>query len=540
MWCALAIVALLHFCGNATRGYIPTSSLFVWWGTQWFDPGSETEHGPIVVVLSLFLFWRNLRRAPRAHREMREEIVALAAMLGGMLLHLVGYTVQQTRVSIAALAVMTWGVLVLAGGKRWGQAAVFPLGFLMLAIPLNALDSLGFYLRLWVTQTTEVLARGMEIGVIRNGTQLFAPDGSYQYDVAAACSGVRSLVALMAMALLVGYLRFATTWRRVVLALLTIPYAFVGNLVRILAIVCTGEWVGQRAGERVHDWSGWLVFAVVLGLLLATARVLRETPSAIPDTTAEGPRSPESVGRADARAKPKPAWVAVIVLLAMLLAAGATSALDALPVRTAAGVRLAENGKDPLVLPAFLGADWMGRMAEVTAVERDLLPADTGYSRRHYVQLDDPSRSVFFSIVLSGRDRTSIHRPELCLVGQGWTIEHSSRRAFPVREDSVETSVLRIRREIAGPDGTLRVQRALLAYWFVSSDHVVPSHRTMLWRDALSRLRHGRADRWAYVLAQTALEGDEQAAWSRLGSVIEGLWPQVKSEPSLRPASAQR
>ena len=58
---------------------------------------------------------------------------------------------------------------------------------------------------------------------------------------------------------------------------------------------------------------------------------------------------------------------------------------------------------------------------EVAVAEllRDILPADTGFSRKNYAFVADRTRDVFLSIVLSGRDRTSIHRPELCLVGQG-------------------------------------------------------------------------------------------------------------------------
>ena len=62
--CALAGAALFQFFGNATRGYINTASLFHWWGFQWLNPGSETEHGLIIVPLAAWLLWRNLRDRP--------------------------------------------------------------------------------------------------------------------------------------------------------------------------------------------------------------------------------------------------------------------------------------------------------------------------------------------------------------------------------------------------------------------------------------------------------------------------------------------
>jgi len=96
------------------------------------------------------------------------------------------------------LLVFVWGVLALAGGRRWGRAAVFPLGFMLLAVPVNFIDSLGFNLRLVVANQTFVFAHWFGVPLMINGTQLFSPDGRFQYDVAAACSGIRSLVALLA------------------------------------------------------------------------------------------------------------------------------------------------------------------------------------------------------------------------------------------------------------------------------------------------------------------------------------------------------
>jgi len=65
-------------------------------------------------------------------------------------------------------------------GSRAGRAAAFPLAFMLFAVPVNVLDSVGFWLRLWVIEATAGLAHFAGFAVVRNGTQLFAPDGSYQ------------------------------------------------------------------------------------------------------------------------------------------------------------------------------------------------------------------------------------------------------------------------------------------------------------------------------------------------------------------------
>ena len=134
------------------------------------------------------------------------------------------------------------------GSKRtfeWGPRAVF-------AIPLNVLDTLGFWLRMGVIDASAGLARAAGIGVLRNGTQLLAPDGRYQYDVAAACSGVRSLMALTALALLVGYLTFRPAWLRALVLLASVPFVFLGNVVRISAIRRAFAW---SSANRLMLWS---------------------------------------------------------------------------------------------------------------------------------------------------------------------------------------------------------------------------------------------------------------------------------------------
>ena len=523
--CALMGVVLFQVWGNVTRGYINTGSLFYWWGYQWLDARSETEHGLIIVPLAAWLLWRNVRSGKQGagERDQGDRVwPGVGAMALGLLLHAVGFAAQQTRLSVVALLIFAWGVLRLGGGRRWGAAAVFPLAFLVFAIPFSALDSAGFWLRLWVIQASAGLAHLAGIGVVANGTQLTAPDGHYQYDVAAACSGVRSLVALLALALLAGYLQFRATARRAALFLLCFPLIYLGNVARILAIILAAQAGGQRWGEHAHDVMGYGVFVIVLGGLLLAARWMPES----------APPPPEDEGAGSRAQGPGGAWAAGAVVV--VLAVGEMfflAHLAALPPQGGAGVRLAADGLNPVELPAFLGTEWIGRRAEVSAVERDILPPDTGYSRRNYVAVANPAQWVYLSVVLSGRDRTSIHRPELCLVGQGWTIDATTGHTFaraggPARD--FPATVLHVRREVQTPRGPVVVPQ-LVAYWFVGGDTIVASHWRRLAVDAWNRVVHGRVDRWAYVLLQTDARDGDAAAMARLQTVLDQTLPALMS-----------
>lgn len=552
--CATAGFVVFQFFGSSNRGYIDSASLFHWWGYQWWDPRSESEHGWLILAIGGWLLVRNLRMAARGLRtadwphaglpaasidpgaradspspDRGAQWTATAALAGGLLVHLLGYALQQGRISILGLLLFLWGLLGLAGGRTWGRAAAFPVAFLVFAIPLNALDTIGFYLRLGVIDTAWHLAQWSGIDVIRNGTQLTSPDGQYSYDVAAACSGMRSLTALTALSLLMGYLNFRPWWLRLGIGLLSFPFAFVGNVVRIFSVIVMANWRGQAAGVTAHDWMGFGVFVIVLGLVQAVVALLER----------KGPARWQVPAIADGRMRaadwfnPKseirsPQWVAPAVVVAAALVMVAAHRLDAIQVSPRTGVRVTADGINPVALPHYLGSTWEGQDAPVTPIEREVLPPDTGFSRKNYVLLRDLNQSVFLSVVLSGRDRTSIHRPELCLVGQGWTIVDRRTRVF-TRPDApnarVPATVLKIEREVTTARGQKVKVPALFAYWFVGADKVVASNFERVVHSSVDRLRYLQAHRWAYVVAQTVVFDSEDAGYRRIQSVLDGTLP---------------
>jgi EpsI family protein len=563
---AVAAFALFQFYGNATRGYVDTPSLFWWWISQWIDPHAETEHGWLILGLSGWLFWRGMRGERRAESLERTErtaesserpdrdsvgegagaesvqpkarslqrsrvrqqievgdsgslLMPLMGIVGALALHTVGFVAQQSRISIVALLLFC-GSLVALADRRWGRAAMFPLGFLMFAIPLNILDSVGFWLRLGVIQATAGLAHFWGIHLLQSGTQLLAPDGRFQYDVAAACSGVRSLMALAALSLLVGYLNFSTAWRRGLMFLLCFPLTYLGNVIRVVLIILAAQRGGPKWGAVVHDVMGYGVFVIVVGGVMAAAALIRRW---WPEKESAQRRRAAPA----ASAKKRGHWAIISVLIIVLVGVEIAflAHITGARQRGLAGVRLDATGHNPVELPAFLGTEWIGRRAEVSAVERAILPADTGFSRRSYVLLEHPAHAVFVSIVLSGRDRTSIHRPELCLVGQGWTIADGGSHAFQQPADPTAPVVASLLRAQRIDPVSKRNLSALMAYWFVSADAVVATHWQRFWHDAWNRIRHGRADRWAYVLVQADSDDGETAALARMQTVLSATLP---------------
>jgi EpsI family protein len=186
--------------------------------------------------------------------------------------------------------------------------------------------------------------------------------------------------------------------------------------------------------------------------------------------------------------------VVVILAVTVIVTALTSNVTQALEP----GIRL-EGGRP--FLPQRLG-QWQGaELQGLTEDERKLLPSDTEGARRRY--RDGAGHEVACSVVLAGTDVTSIHRPELCLPGQGWLIENGTVTSLPAPGapgGALQVMWMDAKRNV-GPNGERNVlMRSVFAYWFIGKDRVTPHHwERMMWT-AKDRVLHGRNHRWAYVL----------------------------------------
>ncbi len=144
-----------------------------------------------------------------------------------------------------------------------------------------------------------------------------------------------------------------------------------------------------------------------------------------------------------------------------------------------------------------------GKNQPISEGERVLLPSDTEIVKKLYT--NPQGELMYFQIVLSGVDRRSIHRPEICLTGQGWQVR--SGEVIPVKLQSGHTlsvMVLDIFRPGRNSSKEGEVE-ALYAYWFVSADAQTPYHFQRIARTSLDLLLHNKAHRWAYVIAMAPI-----------------------------------
>lgn len=182
-----------------------------------------------------------------------------------------------------------------------------------------------------------------------------------------------------------------------------------------------------------------------------------------------------------------------------------------------------------------------GTMGPMSAVERRLLPPDTRLDKMFYKSPRLPEGAAYsVAVVFSGRHRNSIHRPEVCLVGDGSTSEitRSERRAARLdRTRTLQYTFLNIRRKVPAETGNAAHHEFFFAYWFIGHGVETPSHITRMFWMGLERLR-GKAYPWAYV----SVSGNygptgQRVAIERLESFLGELHAALHGSPQLARAA---
>jgi exosortase len=247
------------------------------WRWLWFEWMSNQyySHGLLILPVALWLAVQRFRNDPELVYAPRQGslagVVAFALGLAAYLLAL-----QQRAYYLAAIAMigMLAGLLWAVAGMTVLRKLAFPIGYLVLMAPLPMLDRITLPLALFTGFCSGSLVQFLGLPVAINGNAIALPNTDLV--IGAQCSGVNSLVTLVALLVLVAYLLDGPVWSRVVLVLLAIPLALLGNILRVATLLFVARaWGADAAFAFYHDYSGILFFAAVLALILPLTRVLQ-------------------------------------------------------------------------------------------------------------------------------------------------------------------------------------------------------------------------------------------------------------------------
>ena len=238
-----------------------------WWTVP------DYSHGLVVAPLAAWLVWRRrdqLTSTPRSPCG-----AGLLVMAGGIMLLVVGTLGAELFLTRVSLLMYAAGAVLFLVGRRQLRMLAFPLALFLLTIPIPAIIVSRFTLSLQLTASalTEALLTAVGIPVLREGNVLMLSSATLQ--VADACSGIRSLMALLTLGVIVARSGSRRWPGRALVIASTFPIAVVVNAARVTTSAIGVHLYGKAAVEGLaHDMVGWLAFCGALGLLTLCARAI--------------------------------------------------------------------------------------------------------------------------------------------------------------------------------------------------------------------------------------------------------------------------
>lgn len=483
---------------------------------QWVGPHSDPNfaHGIFVPLFSAFVLWQD--------RERLKAIPAAPSWAGiplvvfGLLTLIFGVLGAEIFLQRFSLLILVAGLIILFRGWTFFRAVVFPWAFLVLMIPLPTLiiQQVTFPLQLLASKLATELLQLVGVPVLREGNLIQL--AKLPLDVAEACSGIRSLLTLVTLAVIYGYLMETRISVRVLLACCAVPIAVVANSFRIFGTgMLVQFWDPDKAEGFFHTFQGLLIFVVALAMLLAVHRLIallgKSNPVAHRKAAGKIQQldSTLAAGRGSAHF-----WSAALLMLGTAFGLQAHSHNEYVPPRA------------PLTAMPLQVDGWTGSDVAIDQETRDVL-GQGEFLLRDYLNADQTQEvNLYIAYFPTQRSNDTPHSPNHCLPGSGWvpTLKENVRLT---RHDG---SSFLVNREVVARGG----ERQLMLYWFQAHGRVIASEYRNKYYLVADAIRMNRSDGAMVRLMTPMLEGESADAaqarilqlWSKMVPVIEQYIPQ--------------
>lgn len=465
-------------------GVVAALTGFIFWDgmaelVRLWQKQEEYSHGYLIPVISAYLIWQ--KRCQLARIGFPGAWTGTAVVLLGLMAFVLGDLATVYVVIHYALILVLAGIALSLFGWRGFVIVVVPILFLLFMVPLPPFlhNTLSAELQLISSELGVQVIRAFGISVLLEGNVIDL--GTYQLQVADACSGLRYLFPLMSFAFLSAYLFRDAVWKRGLIFFSSIPISVLMNSIRIGVIgVLVDRYGIEQAEGFLHYFEGWAVFMICVAILLGEMGLLVRLGAEkkrVGDVFAIG--SPalnhqSAPGLTPPSGLPMPYVAVGILLLATAVGAGILEKRhDMIPERA----HLSE-------FPAELEG-WVGRRNRIREVYLDALSL-TDYILADYREPGGGTVNLYVAYYASQRKNESAHSPRSCLPGDGWEIKDLSQKSIDgVLLNGQALALNRVK--IQKGD-----YRQLVYYWFQQRGRILTNEYRVKWYlfwDALTRQR---------------------------------------------------
>ncbi len=233
--------------------------------STWLED-QNNSHGILIPFISLWLVWeRRMRLALVTHQP---NALGLFVVSAGIILLLLGDVANLNILSRLSLIIVIVGGLLYLFGTQMLRSLSFPILYLlfMIPVPFTLFEMIAIPLQTLAASFATASLQLFNIPVLREGNIIEL--ANTRLEVAQACSGIRSLMSLVALALLLGYLTQEGRLRRTLFVLSAVPIAIIANAIRVSGTGMLAYHYGPSVAEGFyHTFSGWIIFLVAFVLL---------------------------------------------------------------------------------------------------------------------------------------------------------------------------------------------------------------------------------------------------------------------------------
>jgi exosortase len=235
------------------------------------------SHGPLIPLTAIVLAWLQRHRLAKAGVHPEARGLALVAL--GCAMQVLGIRTDLFALEGWSLIAVLFGLSLTFLGGPATRVLAFPIGYLvfMLTFPPILMNQISYALKEITVQLSTRAAEALGVTLQRSGMTLYLASGELRMEN--PCSGLRSLLALLATGAVFAWLQPGGWWRKAIILVSAFPIAMIGNAVRITLLIVVGHYVGvKEATGAFHEWSGYLIYLVALVGLMGVRALLTPGP----------------------------------------------------------------------------------------------------------------------------------------------------------------------------------------------------------------------------------------------------------------------
>lgn len=469
----------------------------------------EYSHGMLIPVLALFIGW---------HRLIEAKPIPVPSW-GGLSVILSGFAFLAVSQLSAFEPPAHYGfVLCLAGlvlsffgrGVLWTLTPSFI--YLLFAIPLPRLIEVALTAKMQILSTTMGVAilQVFGIPVFQDGNIIDL--GVSKLQVVEACSGLRYLFPFMSFGFLVAFLFEGSLWKRIVIFLSTIPMTLGMNALRIaVAGVLVNLWGSGMVEGFIHDFEGWVVFALCVFVLLVETWILSRAALGGGRVRFEYINLPSGAIFGETlqnKAASTGAFILCLVMTGILVFSNLSVREEIVPPRI------------PFVMFPLALDGWHGRQEALDPAVLETLQATDYWNTNYQFGSQGPTVNLFMAYYESQRVGTSAHSPSNCIPGSGWNI--AKKEIVPVTLGTISIPVTRmvIRKENTS---------LLVYYWFDQRGRIINEQYGAKWYLLVDSITKNRTDGTIIRLTTPLLDEEEESAGdARLNNFLRVTYPVIQ------------